>query len=182
MIYIKLLIDLDEVTVKFLDKLCKLYSQQTKTELKPEQITEWKLNKYPEMVEIFKQPKFFSDLEPYPNAIKIITQLYDEGHQVFIVTDPMGDKNIVEGKLEWMWNYLPFLMPNNYIMTSQKYLLKGDLILDDSPHHIKSFDGIKVIMDKPYNQNIDGIRIYNNNWIQFCKLVQWFVSINSDNN
>ena len=67
---------------------------------------------------------------------------------------------------------MPALLAENFFITSRKYLIRGDILFDDSPGVLGNFPGIRVVMDRPYNQQVEGFRIYNNNWHDFYRLVK----------
>lgn len=167
-------LDLDETLVRFLDPLCEKYRNETGKHIDPKQIKQWNLNVYdPYLFKIFQRKDFFNNLQPYEGAIEVLRKLQKKEY-VVLCSDCLGNKNIAYDKLEFIEKYFPFLnISKQIIFTSNKSLLKGDLIFDDAPHHLDGFDGIKIINDKPYNQwycKAD-YRIYNNDLWDFYNLV-----------
>jgi 5'-nucleotidase len=152
-----IIFDMDEVLCQFLKKLVEESSCDTKIE----DITQWEL---PEsLYDTYKTPGFFRTLEPYPGMIGCFRSLYHNGYGVVIATNAQGIGYIVEDKLYWVRKHLPFFDVRNVIFTDRKELIRADAIIDDAPHYLEAFPGVKIVMDKPYNQHVQSdIRIYNN--------------------
>lgn len=173
----RLILDMDDTIVDFLNPLIEAYNKETHNNLTISDITEWDLSKYHGMVDIFKTPGFFRNLKPFPNAVEIIKDLYFSGDfDVVIATDPMGVGTIVEEKFEWLAYYMGFLPNTKVYMCSDKSLIRGDLLFDDNPLHLQSFSGYSVAMDRPYNSGCSVFaRIENNDWKKFQQLVKKYL-------
>ncbi len=170
----RILLDMDETICDFLTPLLKKYNEKYDTNLQHKDITEYNLDKYEGMTDIFYEYGFFIELLPYPNSKMIIKRLINEGHKIFIVTNAMSNWKIINGKLNWIARYLKFVNKDNIIFTSNKSIIMGDVLFDDAPHYINSFTGIRVINDRPYNQNAnEHFRIYDNNWEQFYQTIKF---------
>lgn len=174
MIIIKLLIDMDEVICDFLGELCRRYNQLTGAEIYPEQLKQYDLTSFVGEIgkSIFLRPDFFSELKAFPHAVETLKKLYIEGYHLIVATDAKGDSHVAADKKNWIKRHLPFLPSTNFIISSEKHLLDGDLFFDDSPDVLNWFSGIKVVMDRPYNKEVKGYRIFNNDWLQFYSLVK----------
>ena len=63
-------------------------------------------------------------------------KLYKE-HEVFIVTAPWTQAvSCYNEKRKWVEKHLPFFNIDRIIFTKYKYLLDGDIIVDDCPEHL----------------------------------------------
>jgi len=136
--------------------------------------TEWDLEPLigKEGRQIFHKAGFFSNLKTYPNAIEVLEEL-SKKHEVLIITNPPNAITAKE-KYESFAQVLPFIPQNNVIMTARKELINVDLIFDDSPIYLEKCKDnmITVAMDKLYNKHsYSDYRIYNNNWLDFKKLI-----------
>lgn len=139
--------------------------------ISPNEITEWDLSKNmgDKGFEIFKQPGFFLNLKPIPDAIEYLSKLMTDGYDILIVTCPPNGISMMDKK-KWCEKYLSFIPKENIIMTCRKDLIKADLIFDDSPTNLESFNGIKVCMNRPYNKNaICDYRV--DSWGEFYNLI-----------
>ncbi len=155
---------------RFLEELLDRYNHIYKTNIQEQDIKQWDLSCYPGMKELFLEPGFFKDLKPYPNTIEIIEQLYLEEFDIYICTNPMGNRNAMRDKTIWMERNLPFLVRENFVLTPVK--LFGDVIFDDAPHYISDFPGCTIINDRPYNKSVKAsYRIYNNDFNKFYNII-----------
>jgi len=165
-------LDMDEVICDMLTPLCKEYSKITGQNFTINSIEEYCLKKFPGIRDIFLKPGFFINLKPVRNSIEVISQLYIQGrHELFIASDPGGVGHVANEKLQWIEKYLPFLLPKNVFLGSRKELLRGDLIFDDNPNYIEAFNGISVIMDKPYNKSA-AANFRVKSWSEFFNLIK----------
>ncbi len=164
---------MDEVICDFLGPLCSQYNQLYGTDWAVSEFSEHDLISFigDKGKRIFLKKGFFYCLEPYPGSLDILKKLSKDGHDVIIASNALGNPDAAADKCRWMEKYLPGLLAENFFITSRKYLIRGDIIFDDSPGVLNSFPGIKVVMDRSYNKNVEGYRIYNNNWHDFYQLV-----------
>lgn len=171
---LRLLIDMDEVICMFLEELCNRYNKEFGASLAPDQLQQYDLTNFvgEEGKLLFQQAGFFDCLQPFPAAIEVLERLLREGYEIIIATDTKENQAIQADKMAWIKNNLPFFPLEQVFFTREKHLLAADLIFDDSPDVVARFPGIKVIMDRPYNKDAAGYRIYDNNWQDFYALVE----------
>lgn len=85
----------------------------------------------------FEEHEFFYNLKPYPYAIEAIQNLALI-HDVIICTAPTSHlfKTSADQKTRWINDYLPKLnsKPTKLILCDDKTLIRGDYLIDDSPH------------------------------------------------
>ena len=148
---VRLILDMDEVIVDMMNPLLRIYNKKHQANLSIEDIKEWGLP--PEMKEIYKTKGFFVELPPLPGAIEG-TRYLSKRHDVYIATSPSEDGDIAKEKMTWISLWLPKLMPK-LIITHDKSVIKGDAIVDDCLDHIKYFNGIRIVMDRPWNRDYD---------------------------
>ena len=51
--------------------------------------------------------------------------------------------------------YLPFLSWHQVIITSHKYLIKGDILVDDNPENFVNGDYFGILFNAPHNTDFD---------------------------
>ena len=171
-IKIRLIIDLDEVTVDFLSYLCVRYNYLYNKNIKRDDINKWDLTEFfgIEGKNIFKKPGFFINLKPFPYAIETLLRLKHDGHDIIVATHPPNGVTAME-KYDFCKKYLSFIPQENIILIARKSLIKGDLIFDDAPIHLKGFQGIKVCMDRLYNKDANcDYRV--SDWLEFYEVVR----------
>ena len=77
-----------------------------------------------------KIPGIFSQMDPFPGAIKAVKKL-SEKYDVYILSSPgWGNASAWSDKYEWVNKYLPE-MKKKLILSSQKHLNCGDYLIDD---------------------------------------------------
>jgi len=163
-----LYLDMDEVIVDMLSPLCIKYNELYNKNLKVSDIKSYNLAKYigDEGFEIINEPGFFANLQPIEGAIETIKKLIDEDNfSIFIISSPMNGHCAYE-KYQWVKEYLPFFNIKNLILVGNKGELlskidcSGDcenkvgILFDDCPEYLKKFNGIRVVMDREYNNDL----------------------------
>lgn len=118
--------------------------------------------------EIFSSPNFFRSLEPINGGIEALNELKKVGHEVFICSSPLTSyRNCVLEKYEWIETHLGKEWVNNIILSKDKTMIKGDLLIDDRPS-VKGCDTPSwehIVYDQPYNRTEIGKRRLDwNNW------------------
>lgn len=148
-------------------------------DVKHEDITEWDMTKfYPSLTreqiyEPLKLEEFWSQLNPPWLAGKMIKQLLDDGHEIYLVsaTHPYNTKF----KYDYLQKFFSCIPSHNIIFTSQKQMIKGDVLIDDAPHHLIGGDYEKILVSAPYNRNFDteGNGMYRaDNWEEIYSIIQ----------
>lgn len=78
-------------------------------------------------------PGWFDDLPALPGACEAVEQLHHAGHHVVICSSPGNSVYAPSDKTKWVRRNMPFLDKTNMIITHQKHLVRGDLLIDDDP-------------------------------------------------
>ena len=128
----------------------------------------------PLVTEINTEKGFILSLPEISGGIKAVNDMKDMGHEVFICTAPLDIyENCVLEKYKWVDEHMGFGWSKRLILTKEKALVKGDILIDDKPS-IKNEDKASwehVFYDKPYNRNINGKRRLTwKNWREVLQL------------
>ncbi len=167
-----LLIDQDDVMAEYIARLVEEFNDKYKTSFKKTDCTRWDLISIfgEEIKTVMHQPELFKSLEPVPGAIETFKRLYTSGwFEMYIVT--ASHPAVVEAKVEWLEEHMPFFPTNQMIVCSQKQMIKGDYLLDDGMHNIEAFQkagGTSIVFDRPHNNQestSDYVRV--SNWRDF---------------
>lgn len=86
-----------------------------------------------------KEDGFFRNLPPLPGAVEALQKIQDDGHDITLVSAPSFAPASYRDKVEWVNEYLPFLDYNDILLGHKKYLIKGDIFIDDSPINITKY-------------------------------------------
>jgi 5'(3')-deoxyribonucleotidase len=90
--------------------------------------------------EVKKIPGAYLDMDPIPDALEGVRSLIGMGHEVWLATKPpTGIPQAYADKVQWVLRHLPELK-RRIILTHDKSLLLGDVLIDDRPHKAKAND------------------------------------------
>ncbi len=89
---------------------------------------------------------FFEQLRPFPGAISAITRLINEDEwDIYILTQPVAKSPVsYMEKANWICKHLPDLR-DKLILTQNKGLHIGDVLVDDSEKWEKVFKGTFIL-------------------------------------
>ncbi|MHB8407774.1 MAG: 5' nucleotidase, NT5C type [Acidiferrobacterales bacterium] len=176
----RLLIDMDQVICKWLERILEYYNYDKKTNVQLEDVKSWNVvdtlgpNSEDFIRSCMRYPELYRDLDPVEGAIEGIKKLQEQGHDVIIATAVPKSAGIAyHGKLEWIRRNMPFFSLNNFVAIQRKDLLQGDILLDDGAHNIRPFRAAgrrAIVFDRPWNRDEPGERVKT--WEEFVKLVE----------
>jgi len=172
----RILIDMDGVITDFDGEFLKRWRERypQKIFIKDEDRTIFQVIKqYPEelrplALEIIWEPGFFRDMIPVQGAFDALYEMEKMGPELFICTSPLSTyKNCVLEKYEWVERHLGVDWVNRIILTNDKTLVKGDILIDDKPviigvEHAPEWD--HILYDRPYNRDVNRKRLTWKNW------------------
>lgn len=117
---------------------------------------------------IYTEPGFIRDLEPIPGSIEAIRAMVSSGHEVRICTSPLSDyENCVAEKYHWVEKWLGRAFTKKIILTEDKTLVRGDILIDDELPKPGLFTPAwqLILFDRPYNQTTARKRLLSwNHW------------------
>jgi len=104
--------------------------------------------------QVWNDPYLFRVQEPYSGALEALERLNKE-HEVFIVTSTPHMH--AWSRSDWFRRNAPFIHRENQIVfTSQKYLIRGDVLVEDNLLNLEEWHrnnprGWPVLIDRPWN-------------------------------
>ncbi|MFP7487257.1 hypothetical protein SFC65_24170 [Priestia filamentosa] len=174
-----ILVDMDDTLADFSKAYWDIHNAVFKENIDRNTVNEWDLSKFSkqgkECYKLFKYPGLFRNLEPKPYAKEFIKNTR-EFADVYIVSDtPPGTgyqesvsfgnhklefsvSNPADDKRMWVKEHFPDFPQSNIIFCSCKWMVQGDILVDDKPSTFERFqeEGRKAILiDMPFNQAID---------------------------
>ncbi|MFA7359734.1 MAG: 5'-3'-deoxyribonucleotidase [Candidatus Kapaibacterium sp.] len=127
------------------------------------------------VTELFTEKGFVANLPEIEGGVDAIRKIKEKGHEVFICSSPMRQyKNCVAEKYEWIEKHLGQEWTMKLVLTRDKTLVRGDLLIDDKPEVTGAAKPAweHIIFDKSYNSHIKNQRRINwNNWQEVLKEV-----------
>jgi 5'(3')-deoxyribonucleotidase len=144
---LRLLVDSDSVVVDLVGPWCAKYNELYHDDLTVEKfggdfggihkVVKPECGK--KVYDIFKEEGFFESLDPLEGAIEGLEEL-NSSHDLYIVTAYSGTPNSAKGKVTWYQENCPFLdLDKSIILCRDKFLLRGDVMVDDSLKNLKLF-------------------------------------------
>ena len=89
-------------------------------------------------------------------------------HNVYIATAATQFPNSLKEKSDWLDEHMPFITWQHRIMCGHKFILNGDLLIDDRSYNLERFAGDTLLFDSPHNQHeTDYTRVYN--WLEIAE-------------
>lgn len=152
-----ILVDADGVLEDLTQKWVIYLNEKYGTSVRYDDVTEWDMTKsFPSLTreQVYGaelKEELYDQLEPYEGAVEYVKKLQDDGHTVYVVTT--SPYQIIKTKMEKViFKYFPNLSWKNVIITSNKKMIKGDVLIDDGIHNLLGADYKKVLMTAPYNR------------------------------
>lgn len=155
------LVDVDGVLADFHTPALEVVEKLSGRKYRTEEFTTWDMfdlipREYEAACfEVYNEPGFCSTFKPFPGAIEAIAEL-EEHMDVYIVTSPMYGPTWVHDRARWLTKHfnIPF---KKQVHTGAKYLVTGDIFIDDAWKHIESWgeqhlQGMPILWDQPYNR------------------------------
>lgn len=119
---------------------------------------------------IRREVGFFSALLPVAGAIDALKHISSLGRTVCIVTAPIRTLHCASEKLEWINAHLGDEWVRRTIITRDKTLVHGNVLIDDSPEvtgtHTPSWE--HIFFDQQYNQGGTKKRL---TWQNYCEVL-----------
>lgn len=107
-----------------------------------------------QVYEVLDEEDLWKRVLPMPGAQESLKRLYEKGHAIYIVTATTYLS--VKAKMEHvLFRYFPFISWKNVIITSNKQMLKADVLIDDGVHNLLNADYEKILMTAPNNLDFD---------------------------
>ncbi len=103
------------------------------------------------------RPGFFEHLEPVEGAVAALQHMLELGFDVRICTAPKRQyQYCVAEKLVWIEKHLGSEFVTRTILTRDKTLVRGVVLIDDKPEikGVKEPEWEHVLFDRPYNRHI----------------------------
>lgn len=113
--------------------------------------------------EVMEAPGFYRDLEPIPGAKRALKDALRAGHDVRIVSSPfISNPTCASDKLDWIVRHYGSHWGSRLVLTNDKTIVRGDILVDDKPEISGSMDPSwmhVVFGDYAYNRHVEGPRV-----------------------
>lgn len=147
-----------------IENLCEAWvnylNQKHGTTVKCEDICNWDMwRAFPTLsrAEVYAplyERGMWESVRPIKDADYYLRRLIEDGHQIVIVTASAPET--VNLKLSnVLFRYFPYFTYEDVIITSQKSLVNGDILIDDGPHNFINWSHDGILMSAPHNRGFD---------------------------
>ena len=170
-----ILVDFDDTLVDLLKPWCEVLNKKAHTKVKPEDIKSWDICSYfptltcKEIFEPLDKPSMWKKVQIKLNADKVLKKLIDDGHDVYIVT--ATHYNNIKLKYEYVVKkYFPFIDWDHFIVTSNKSMIKGDILIDDGLHNLTN-DHTNILFSSYNNKDYPDGTIVAYGWYEVYAII-----------
>ena len=168
-----ILVDMDDTLEDLCTPWVQYLNEKYGTVVTTDDIKDWHIAKvFPtltreQVFEPLATEEFWERVKPLSKAYENICKLKYDGHRIFIVTasDPIIS---IPMKLEKvLFRYFPFFSCNDVIITTQKQMIRGDILVDDASHNLENGNYKRILMNAPHN------RFFNEKSIGAARACDW---------
>ena len=153
-------VDMDDTLVGLLPAWVEYLNKQYNLKVRVEDIKQWDMRKsFPTLndKEIYgplETDDFWDSVVPLPYARSYLYKLFKEGHTIRVVT--ASHPKTVDAKISRaLCPYFNFIGYKDVIVAYDKSCIQADVLIDDGPHNLKNFNGLRFLIDAPHNQDAD---------------------------
>lgn len=185
-----ILVDMDDVLEHFVDNWIIAINEKYGRDVDPNKLTTWEiLHLYPgltvlDLEEILTSEEFWKRVKPIDGAVETMKKLIDDGHDVYVATSSWY-KTLIPKMDEVLFKYFDFLTWDKVIVARDKWMIKGDVVIDDGIHNLenRTDDSLKLLFTATHNKSYDAeshgiVRV--NNWKEVYKEISKEVQIRTD--
>ena len=182
-----LLCDADDVIENLVECWINTLNRRFGFNVRKEQIIDWDMTRFfPELTEkqiyapIFEK-SFWSKLSAIPDCFEVIREC-NEKYDLHIAT--ATNYQTCDTKIERILALYPFLNWKQFIIASNKQLLRGKYLIDDGIHNLINCDGsIRILMSASHNEyfNAEENMIYRvHDWKEIYDIIKYYADISID--
>lgn len=157
---LRILVDMDDTIEHLLMAWINCLNMRHGKSVNWEDIREWSVpSVYPDLTreQVYApllEDDFWKTVKPMEGAAEVLKWAIEQGHEIYIVTASAYET--IKSKMEnVLFRYFPFITWSNVIITSNKQMVRGDILIDDAPHNLINGSYVKVLMTAPHNINYD---------------------------
>lgn len=153
--------DMDGVVANIIDEWIECYNKDYNDNLCVDNLNDYNIEECvkPEcgkkIFDYIKMGGFFLNAKVYERSIEILSKL-SNCHIIYFATTVPYSKTALHEKREWVERYFPFIGKNKVISIRDKYLLRGDVLIEDTPVKLENFRGDRILINRPWNKSSNG--------------------------
>lgn len=186
---LNIIVDLDEILVDLKNPWLAIYNEKYNDNLTIAKATDFDLanvvkKECGEKVNELLTYDLFRNCKPVPGSIDAVS-LLSAKHNVHIVSAhhaPIPTSAVA--KIEWCYEYLPFINKRKITLTHQKHLIRADIIIDDKYQTVAECDAFMAAATIAYPWNQAGAMYYDlyakdyrnteKCWSEILEWIDWY--------
>ena len=155
-----ILVDMDDVLEQLVAGWVAYLNERFGTNKSTEDVRSWNVSlAFPELTHeqvysAVSDDHLWDFVKPMPGAVETLKKLIDEGHEVYIVT-ATGYETLRAKMEKVLFRYFPFLSWKQVIITENKQMIRGDILIDDGPHNMTGETYKKILFSANHNRDFD---------------------------
>lgn len=156
---LRILFDADDVAEMLLEDWVKMLNDRYGTSVCVDDVTDWDVSlAFPMLTKeqiygVLQDNELWENLTPMPGAQEYLKKLYDEGHELYMVT--ATDYRTCRVKVERILELFPFLDADHIIIAHNKQMIMGDVLIDDGPHNLVGGRYFRILFNQPHNRGFN---------------------------
>lgn len=176
------LVDMDDVLENLLEVWTSYLNRRYGVNKSMDDFWEWDMTKNFNTLspdQIFNplaEEELWKMVTPLPGAVEYLKRIIDDGHKVYIATSSHPDTVALKFN-HVIRKYFPFISYEDIIVTYNKQLLRGDVLIDDNPCNLEGGAYIGLLMEAPHNRlyeanerNIVRVKSWNEIYKKICEI------------
>lgn len=174
-----ILVDMDDTIENLTEAWINYANKRFGTTVNAADITTWDPSEafptvsHEDMYALLLEDELYETVEPFENAAYYLQKIISDGHEIFIVTN--SPYQVMKAKMEKvLFRHFPFIDWKHVIITGNKHLVRGDVLIDDGIHNLEKGDYSKLLFSAPHNRGFDAERngmVRVNCWEEVYKAV-----------
>ncbi|NMC41955.1 MAG: 5'(3')-deoxyribonucleotidase [Bacteroidales bacterium] len=147
----RILVDIDGVLADVYSRLYELHKAVTGESLNTEDVA-GKLEEeaFPLQRQWVMSAGFFRNLPVMPGSIESVRKLNEKYHVVIISLATEFPTSLTD-KQYWLHEHFPFITWRQIVFCGDKSLVKADILIDDHPKNLDTFEGETIMFTQPHN-------------------------------
>lgn len=168
----RILVDMDGVLVNIYARFFELHEKLTGVKLCETDVAGLlEAEAFGDQRKWVSTPGFFRDLPVMPGSVESLRRL-NEHYLVVIVSLATEFPNSLTDKQFWIHENFPFITWQQIVFCGDKTLIKADIMIDDHPKNLDSFEGETIMFTQPPNMLLrDTTHRRVSSWTEIEKLL-----------
>lgn len=147
------LIDIDDTLSDTIKVWIRRYNAKYKDHLKVNQILDWNLAQYTvcgdKIYDFLKSKSLYNYVKPLPYALEGLEKFRTLKFNIVFVTGGTPEASVY--KYKWLKDNGFWKNGDHYVQTASKYLIRGDILIDDNYENVSKFLGYSLLINAPWN-------------------------------